>query len=337
MILTEIINRRQIQKAAKLIEMGELVVFPTETVYGIGANAYNEDAVKMIFLVKKRPINNPLIVHVDTVKKIKELSEYIPKSAIMLIKKFSPGPLTYVLKKSIKISRFVSGNLDTVAIRIPANKTALRLIKASKVPIVAPSANISKRPSSTNFEMALKELNGLVRGIIKTEENKEFNIGIESTVIGFDLKDNVLILRPGAITKKMIENELQGKYTVNYAETKIELEKSPGNIIEHYKPKIPVYLFKSQDNIRRYLNKDTKILITKDTLKAYLFNFLWDKKNITVFNTLEEYAQNLYKELVNSENNYKQILSEFLKDEELGYSINNRIKKASSNKFINKK
>ncbi len=196
----------------------------------------------------------------------------------MLIKRFSPGPLTYVLKKSIKISRFVSGNLDTVAIRIPANKIALNLIKASKVPIAAPSANISKRPSATNFEMALKELNGLVRGIIKLEENKDFNIGIESTVIGFDLKDNVIILRPGAITKKMIEKGLQGKYTVNYAETKIELEKSPGNMIEHYKPKIPVYLFKSQDNIRRYLNKDTKILITKPTLNSYLFNFLWDKK-----------------------------------------------------------
>ncbi|MBB6031145.1 L-threonylcarbamoyladenylate synthase [Borreliella spielmanii] len=333
MISTEIISSNQIQKAAKLIKMGELVIFPTETVYGIGANAYNEDAVKMIFLVKKRPIENPLIVHVDTVKKIKELSEYIPKSALMLIKKFSPGPLTYVLKKSIKISRFISGNLDTVAIRIPANKIALNLIKASKVPIAAPSANISKRPSSTSFEMALKELNGLVRGIIKTE-NKDFNIGIESTVIGFDLKDNVLILRPGAITKKMLEKELKGKYTVNYAETKIELEKSPGNIIEHYKPKIPVYLFKSQDNIRRYLNKDTKILITKPTLKSYLFNFLWDKKNIKVFNTLEEYAQNLYKELVNSESSYKQILSEFVKDEGLGYSINNRIKKASSNRFI---
>ncbi|WPM05610.1 L-threonylcarbamoyladenylate synthase [Borreliella sinica] len=336
MISTQIIRSNQIHKAAKLIKTGELVVFPTETVYGIGADAYNEDAVKMIFLVKKRPINNPLIVHVDTVKKIKELSEHIPKSALMLIKKFSPGPLTYVLKKSPKISKFVSGNLDTVAIRIPANKIALNLIRASKVPIVAPSANMSKRPSSTNFEMALKELNGLVKGIIKMAGEKDFNIGIESTVIGFDLKDNVLILRPGAITKNMIEKELKGRYSVNYAETKMELEKSPGNIIEHYKPKIPVYLFKSQDNIRGYLNKDTKILITKTTLKSYLFNFLWDKKNITVFNTLEEYAQNLYKELVNSENNYKRILSEFVKDEELGYSINNRTKKASLNRFINK-
>ncbi len=142
MISTKIIYSSEIQKAAKLIKNGELVVFPTETVYGIGANAYNDDSVKMLYLVKKKAITSPSIVNVDTVAKIKELTEYIPKSALILIQKFSPGPITYVLKKSMKISKFVNGNLDTVAIRIPSNKLALKLLRLSKVPIATLSANI---------------------------------------------------------------------------------------------------------------------------------------------------------------------------------------------------
>ncbi len=232
-----------------------------------------------------------------------------------------------------KISKVASGGLDSIAIRIPSEPIALKLIKMSGVPIVAPSANLSKRPSATNFEMAIRELNGIVKGIIK--DNGKSKIGIESTVIGFDLKGNVLILRPGSITKEMIEEELKGKFKVEYATGEDVLSGSPGNLLEHYRPRVPVYLFKQKDNIRRYAAcQDIKVLMMRDTLKSYWLHRFWNMKNISVFNTLEEYAENIYKEFIESERVYKQILAQFVDNKNLGYAINNRLKKASANKFI---
>ncbi|BCR21329.1 L-threonylcarbamoyladenylate synthase [Borrelia miyamotoi] len=330
---TEIIKHSEIEKAVKFIKTGELVVFPTETVYGIGADAYNDDAVRMIFLAKKRPITNPLIVHVESIEKINELVDYIPKSAMVLMQKFTPGPLTFILKNASKISKFISGGLDSIAVRIPSEPIALKLIQMSGVPIAAPSANLSRRPSATNFEMAIRELNGLVKGIIK--KNGESRIGIESTVIGFNSKEDILILRPGSITKEMIEKELKEEFKVEYSTGEKMLSKSPGNLLEHYRPSIPVYLFNSRDNIRWYATqKDTKVLIMRDTFKSYWFNDLWNMNNICIFNTLEEYAKNIYKIFVESEKTHKQILAEFVTNSQLGYSINNRLKKASLNKFI---
>ncbi|AHH08702.1 threonylcarbamoyl-AMP synthase [Borrelia anserina] len=330
---TEIIEQSEISKAAKFIRTGELVVFPTETVYGIGANAYNDDAVRMIFLVKRRPITNPLIVHVESIEKINELVEHIPKSALILMQRFTPGPITFILKNAGKISNFISGGLDSIAVRIPSEPVAIQLIKMSGVPIAAPSANLSRRPSSTNFKMAISELDGLVKGIIK--KDGESKIGIESTVIRFDLKGNISILRPGLITKEMIEKELKGEFKVEYSTGKEMLSKSPGNLLEHYRPRIPVYLFKKTDNIKQYaLRKDTKVLIMRDTLNSYWFNSFWNMNNICVFNTLEEYAKNIYKVFVESEKEYNQIIAELVDDSQLGYSINNRLKKASLNKFI---
>ena len=124
----------------------------------------------MIFVVKKRPITNPLIVHVDSIERIRELVEYIPTSALLLMQKFTPGPITFVLNSAGKISRFASGGLSSIAVRIPREPIALKLIKMSGVPIVAPSANLSRRPSATSFAMASRELNGLVKGIIKHNE-----------------------------------------------------------------------------------------------------------------------------------------------------------------------
>ncbi|QMU99481.1 threonylcarbamoyl-AMP synthase [Borrelia sp. A-FGy1] len=330
---TEIIEWKDIERAAKYIREGELVVFPTETVYGIGANAYRDDAVRMIFLVKKRPITNPLIVHVDSINKIRELSEYIPSSALRLMQKFTPGPITFILKSSGKISKFASGGLNSIAVRIPREPIAIKLIKMSGVPIVAPSANLSRRPSATNSTMAIRELNGLVKGIIK--HDRFSNIGIESTVVDFDDKGNALILRPGSITKEKIQEVLKEEFKVDYAIGSERISASPGNLLEHYRPRIPVYLFKKQDNIRKYAeDKNTRILIMRDTLNLYWLNRFWDMENISVYNTLEEYAKNIYKEFVESERKYKKILAEFTHNNEIGYSINNRLIKASLNKFI---
>ncbi|WKC58270.1 L-threonylcarbamoyladenylate synthase [Borrelia sp. P9F1] len=329
---TELIESGDIKRAARLIKEGELVVFPTETVYGLGANAYNNEAVGMIFVVKKRPITNPLIVHVDSIEQIRELVSYIPRSAEILMHKFTPGPMTFVLKNAGRVSRLVCGGLSSIAIRIPRDPVALSLIKMSGVPIAAPSANLSKRPSATNFAMANRELNGLVRGIIKHDGRSD--IGIESTVVGFTEAGDVLILRPGAVTREAIQESLDQEFSVEHA-LEGEAAASPGNLLEHYRPRIPVYLFKRQDNIRKYfLNWETKILITRDTLNSYWFGKFRTTENMRVYNTLDEYASEMYKEFVVSERSYRQILAEYTHNSGLGYSINNRLIKASLNKFI---
>ncbi|UER67880.1 L-threonylcarbamoyladenylate synthase [Borrelia sp. BU AG58] len=330
---TELIGRGEIERAASFIKEGGLVAFPTETVYGLGANACDDNAVRLIFAVKRRPIVNPLIVHVDSIEKARELTSYIGRSALRLMQKFTPGPITFVLKSAGRVSRFACGGLDSVAIRIPKNPVALDLIKMSGVPIAAPSANLSRRPSATNFEMAYRELNGLVKGIIKYDVS--LNIGIESTVVSFTESDDVLILRPGAVTREAIQESLGKEVSVDYALGKAAAA-SPGNLLQHYRPRIPVYLFNGQDNIRKYMtNRYTKVLITRDTLNSYWFNKFYSMvHNICVYNTLEEYAASIYREFVDSEKRYKQILAEYTHNSGLGYSINNRLMKASLNKFI---
>ncbi|UGQ16562.1 threonylcarbamoyl-AMP synthase [Borrelia sp. RT5S] len=329
---TELIECDDIERAARLIKEGELVVFPTETVYGLGANAYNGAAVSMIFAVKMRPITNPLIVHVDSIERIRELAAYVPRSAERLMQRFTPGPMTFVLKNAGRVSRFVCGGLSSIAVRIPSHPVALSLIRTSGVPIAAPSANLSRRPSTTNFSMASKELNGLVRGIIK--HGGCSSIGIESTVVSFTNTGDVLILRPGFITREAIQGALGYEFSVDYAAAE-ETAASPGNLLEHYRPRIPVYLFRRQDNIRKYfLDRATKILITKDTLNSYWFNKFRLVENMCVYDTLDEYAANLYKEFVASERAYKQIIAEYTHNHGLGYSINNRLSKASLHKFV---
>lgn len=230
-----------IELAGKIIADGGLVAFPTETVYGLGANAYNEQAVKKIFKAKGRPSDNPLIVHVSRKEDIKDLVKEITPKAQALIDAFFPAPLTIILPKSEKISKVVSGGLDTVAIRMPANETARRMIERSSVPVAAPSANLSGLPSPTKSKYVIEDMLGRIDAVI---DGGDCEFGLESTVITL-AGETPVILRPGAVTKEMIEKVI-GKVEVAKAvleEMKSdEVAVSPGMKYKHYAPKAEVVI-----------------------------------------------------------------------------------------------
>ena len=189
-------TKEDLKKAAELIRNGETVVFPTETVYGLGANALDSEAVKKIFTAKGRPSDNPLIVHIPDFESAKDFALEIPENAQILAEKFCPGPLTMILKKKPCIPDEVSAGLDTVGIRIPGDETARLFLAECGVPVAAPSANISGRPSPTNFHHVVADMSGRVSGIIKG--NASF-VGVESTVI--DMTSEIpTVLRPGGVS-----------------------------------------------------------------------------------------------------------------------------------------
>lgn len=230
----------KIKEAAKIIRRGKLVAFPTETVYGLGANALNAGAVKRIFEAKGRPADNPLIVHIYDKDDIVFLAKEIPKMAEKLTRRFWPGPLTIVLKKSEIVPKIVTGGLDTVAIRMPKNKIAQLLIKESGVPIAAPSANVAGRPSPTTAKHVLEDLADKIDLIIDGGKTK---IGIESTVIDLTTKTPTL-LRPGGVTLEQLQKEI-GKVDVHPIVEGKKIKsayRSPGMKYRHYSPNAKIIL-----------------------------------------------------------------------------------------------
>ena len=194
-------NYEELKAPAEAIKEGKLVIFPTETVYGIGANAIDEEAVRNIYIAKGRASDNPLIAHISDIKMLDDLVLEVGEIERKLIKNFWPGPLTIVFKKKPIVPDIITGGLDTVAVRMPSNEIAHKLIEYSNCPIAAPSANISGKPSGTQIEDIIEELDGKVEYII---DNGKVDIGVESTVIR--VVDNVVhILRPGKKTPEDIE------------------------------------------------------------------------------------------------------------------------------------
>lgn len=228
--------------AGDKLNKGALVVFPTETVYGLGANALDSEACKKIYFAKGRPSDNPLIVHVSSLTMAENLFENAGEYFYKLALEFWPGPISFILKKHSSVSDIISGGLDTVAVRMPNNKTALKLIEYAGVPIAAPSANISGKPSPTRREHVLNDLDGKVDYIILSDD---FPIGVESTVL--DLSDEKpVILRPGAISKSMIERALGGLSIKIISDDEIKKQekspvKSPGMKYKHYSPSASVF------------------------------------------------------------------------------------------------
>jgi L-threonylcarbamoyladenylate synthase len=229
-----------IKKAAEFIKKGELVAFPTETVYGLGADALNEDAVRKIFEAKGRPLDNPIIVHIYSIEQLKELARNIPKSALILAKNFWPGPLTMILHKRACVSKAVTAGLGTVAIRMPSHRIARLLCKHAERPIAAPSANLSGRPSASNAKHVIEDFKGKIACII---DGGKTNIGLESTVIDLTVKRPV-ILRPGGITAEQLSKLLPEVkvHAVARAEKKASIAKSPGTKYRHYAPKAKLVL-----------------------------------------------------------------------------------------------
>ncbi|MEM4332164.1 MAG: L-threonylcarbamoyladenylate synthase [Candidatus Micrarchaeia archaeon] len=245
---TIIFGTAEIRKAAKIIRDGGLVAFPTETVYGLGANALDERATKKIFEAKGRPSDNPLIIHIASKRqlhKIARIPENRKEIVRVLINKFWPGPLTLILPKRKTVPKTVTGGLNTVAVRMPKNKIALELIKKAGVPIAAPSANISGKPSGTCFEHVLEDFDGKIDGIIKSRSCK---IGVESTVL--DLTSRVpTILRPGGVNYEELKRAIPKLKVAKGRGGKI---KSPGMKYRHYSPNAKVILFEKNSKLENY-------------------------------------------------------------------------------------
>lgn len=253
--ITDITTQSQdISSAASVIKKGEIAVFPTETVYGLGANALDGEAVKKIFEAKCRPGDNPLIVHITEIDEWRPLVRELPEKAIKLAEKYWPGPLTMILPKSDIIPLETSGGLDTVGVRCPSHPIARAFIKAAGVPIAAPSANISGFPSPTAFQYVYDDMFGRVPVLI---DGGDCDFGIESTVITLATPVPRL-LRPGAVTLEMLKNVL-GDVDVDDAVLK-PLAKgataaSPGMKYKHYSPKADITIVNgSLDEFAKYVN-----------------------------------------------------------------------------------
>lgn len=229
-----------IQRAARILRQGGLVAFPTETVYGLGADALLPSAVERIFAVKGRPADNPLIVHIARPADLREIAREIPDCAARLIEAFWPGPLTLVLPKSPRVPLITTGGLETVAVRMPDHPVALRLIEAVGDPIAAPSANLSGRPSPTAAEHVLDDLGGRIEMILDAGPT---SVGVESTVLDLTASPPV-ILRPGGVTLEQLERVLGGVRMTAEAE---RLRHSPGTRYRHYSPRARMLLIEAWD------------------------------------------------------------------------------------------
>lgn len=339
-------SKEAYKKAGEILRNGELVAFPTETVYGLGGNALCEDASKKIYAAKGRPSDNPLIVHIADKDMVYELATDISESAKKLMEKFWPGPLTLVFKKTDIVPLGTTGGLDTVAIRMPDSKEALELIKEANVPIAAPSANTSGRPSPTEASHVVEDLNGKIAMII---DGGSVGIGIESTIVDVS-GDLPMILRPGYITKEMIESQI-GKVLVDkVVEAKAVEEisnddytpKAPGMKYKHYAPKADFVMFEGKeadviDAINKRLKEDERngrkvgIICTNESIGKYDGG---QKVSIGSRKDEESIARNLYGVLRKfDEMNVDCIYGETFYDVAIGTAIMNRLIKAAGYKI----
>jgi L-threonylcarbamoyladenylate synthase len=265
---TQIVDASKIFIAAELLKKGEPIVFPTETVYGLGAAVFLPESVAKIFSIKGRPSDNPLIVHVSSIEQALTLTEDLPPSFFLLANRFWPGPLTFVLKRNPLVPQIVSAGQSTIAIRMPSHPIALELIRAVGSPLAAPSANLSGRPSPTCAQDAAEDLDGKVPLIL---DGGACAIGIESTVLSLVGPEPVL-LRPGQITKEELEEVLQRKIGLPSSEIGAPLL-SPGMKYRHYAPKAHLRLVYNRSELRgacvfsRVPMKGEKLL-SKQTLFA---------------------------------------------------------------------
>ena len=332
------------QEAAKVIQQGGLVAFPTETVYGLGGDALREDAAKKIYAAKGRPSDNPLIIHIANVEAIRDLSVDTPEIAWKLAKQFWPGPLTMVLNKSEKVPFGTTGGLDTVAIRMPNHPVALRLIAESGCYIAAPSANTSGRPSPTLAEHVCEDLNGKIDYIL---DGGQVSVGIESTII--DLTGDVpTILRPGCITKEMLEQAV-GTVEIDPAIVSDKgapcgKPKAPGMKYKHYAPMADMTIFTgNRTSVVKRIKEETQkavekgwkvgILATDETINEYTAGQL---RSIGSRQEEGSVARGLYKVLREFDHmRVDVIFAESFDEDPLGEAIMNRMKKAAGYSIVN--
>lgn len=318
-----------IEECIEILKRGGLVVFPTETVYGLGAYTFNPKAVLKIFEVKRRPPTNPLIVHISELEQLNEVVAEIPDVVFELAEKFWPGPLTLVLKKNPKVPDVVTAKLDTVAVRMPAHPVALKL---ARIPIVAPSANIAGKPSPTTAEHVIKDLYGKVDAIIDAGETP---YGVESTIIDLTKKPPVLI-RPGALPVEKIE-EILGSIKIQ--------TKTP--FYQHYTPNTSLLVIETEDysNFEEYArkfesvvrdlakDKNVAIIVSKELAEKISVNarviLLGSRKD------MYELCRNLFKSLRRlDELNVDLGVIEGFEEKGLGLTLMDRIRNASNFKIL---
>ncbi len=243
---SENIDLQKLEEAADALRKGEIVAIPTETVYGLGADALNPGAVEKIFKAKGRPSDNPLIVHIADREWVERLTRSIPEKALVLMDKLWPGPLTLVMRKSSIIPGIITAGLDTVAIRMPEHPVARELIRLAGVPVAAPSANVSGRPSTTTAQHVIDDLEGKIQMVVDAGSS---SVGLESTVLDVTVEPPVL-LRPGGITPGQLE-ELIGPIEIDstiLGKTSLEnTPKAPGMKYTHYSPDAQVVIIRGSD------------------------------------------------------------------------------------------
>ena len=309
-----------IKKAIKVLLNDDIIAMPTETVYGLAGNAYSENAIKKIFDLKKRPYYNPLIVHIKCASDLNKIAVDIPNMAFKLAEKFWPGPLTLVLKKQPHILNLVTGDNDTVGIRVPHHPVALALLNNLEFPLAAPSANPFGAVSPTN---ALHVLNYFGESLDVILDGGECVKGIESTIIGFKNNSPVLY-RHGSISVEEIE-KVVGNLVFNINDD--SKPSSPGMLSRHYAPTTAIYLTNNVNSLMKSFNgKKIGLLLFKNKV---LNNKNVDQEVLSESGDLNESAKNLYAALHRLDHkNLDLIIAERLPDIGLGKTINDRLQRA---------
>ena len=336
------IKEEELEEAARILREGGLVAFPTETVYGLGANALDEEAAKKIYAAKGRPSDNPLIAHISSPEELKPLAAEIPDMAKKLMDCYWPGPMTLVFKKTDLVPYGTTGGLDTVAVRMPSDPVAKTLIRLAGVPIAAPSANSSGRPSPTTADHVWQDMEGKIDMIV---DGGPVGIGLESTII--DVTGPVaMILRPGAITIEMVRETL-GEAEMDPAilgpMKEGEHPKAPGMKYRHYAPKAPLTLVEGEmDQVVKTINrlarealkegKKVGIICTDETRTCYPADMI---QSIGIRAKEETVAHNLYAVLREFDDLGADVIySESFPGDQIGQAIMNRLTKAAGYHII---
>lgn len=336
------IDNESMKEAAGLIAAGELVAFPTETVYGLGADALHSQAAKKIYAAKGRPSDNPLIVHISKFEDLEMIAKEVPQQARKLSDAFWPGPLTMIVWKNEKVPYETTGGMDTVAVRMPNHPVALKLIEESGCLIAAPSANTSGKPSPTEASHVALDMDGRIPMIL---DGGAVGIGIESTII--DLTETVpMILRPGYITKEMLEEVLGEEVCIDPGIIALDSErkpKAPGMKYKHYAPKADLVLVEGEtDRVVEQINRLTVakqsvgqvvgIIATDETKGCYQADYV---VSIGARADEDAIARHLYKILRDfDELNVDAIFSESFATPRIGQAIMNRLLKAAGHQVV---
>jgi len=326
----------QIEQAADLLKRNEVVAFPTETVYGLGGNAKEDAAITKIFAAKGRPSDNPLIIHIAKLEQLDELVEKVPTTAQKLMEAFWPGPLTVIFeKKKGALSEVATAGLSTVGIRMPNHPVALQLIEQSGLPIAAPSANRSGKPSPTKAIHVKEDLDSRIAGIV---DGGPTGVGVESTVVDCT-GDKVVILRPGGITKEQLESVV-GVVKIDQALINKEIKpKSPGMKYTHYAPNAPLFLVEgTKEKIQLLIAEEKQkghtvgVLTTEENKAFYQADYVYACGQRTDLSTV---ATDLYDGLRSFDHHQVDIIfGEMFPIEGVGQAIMNRLMKAASHQVI---